>query len=424
MAFQRTTAINKMLAMTASKKVVQGGTSGGKTYGIIPILIDELLAVPRLRCTVVAETLTAVKKGAVGIFKDVMQDTGRWHEDQWFSGSPMEYRFANGSIMEFVSFDSVGKAKSAGKRDILFINEANHIPYEIADALMIRSLETWLDFNADTEFWAHTEVLIKPNSELLILTYEDNEALPEEIYEDLMFKKSQAYHDVNGDLDAKDNIKSNYHYNWWRVYGRGLIGNISEERVMPLLNWAKFIPEDAIEIPSGLDFGWHPDPTAFVRLYVKQYPDRKINDLFIEEVVYETHLSINTVKPEKANLTDILLAKGINPLHKIIAESADPRAIQDMRRAGFSIEAVKKKAVETSLRVFHDYNIYILKGSDNVHREFDSYKFDKDKITGKILGWPKDGQEDHTIDAVRYVLMSNRRWSLPAPKKDELKQAA
>ena len=156
--FARTTAINKLLAMKARKKVVQGGTSAGKTYGIIPVIIDWAARNERKKITIVAESIPAVKDGAVDIFKNVMIDTDRWVEDRWL-GNPMQYTFDNKTVIQFKSFDSVGKAKAAGKRDTLFMNEANHISYPIAHALMIRSKQTWIDFNPDNEFWAHTEVL-------------------------------------------------------------------------------------------------------------------------------------------------------------------------------------------------------------------------------------------------------------------------
>ena len=216
--FIRTTAINKIRAMKARKKVIQGSTSAGKTYGIIPELIDRAIKEPKLKITVVAETLPAVKDGCKDIFQEVMVNTNRWIQDHWI-GNPMEYTFSSGSRMQFKSFDSVGKAKAAGKRDILFLNEGNHIPYPIADALMTRSKETYIDFNADEEFWAHTEVLTEPNSEFLKLTYLDNEALPKEILEELLIKKSKAFHDINiteeEGLYHEFNIKSHHWANWW-----------------------------------------------------------------------------------------------------------------------------------------------------------------------------------------------------------------
>lgn len=425
--FVYTTAIKKIRAMVRRKKVIQGGTSAGKTYAVIPILIDRACKTPGLKITIVAETIASVKDGAADIFKSIMKDTNRWREDGWI-GSPMEYTFANGSKIQFKAFDDEGKAKAAGKRDILFINEANHVDYAIADALMIRSKETYLDFNADVEFWAHTEVLTEVNeyglqvSELLILTYLDNEALPEETREDLMVKKSKAYHNPNGDLDSKDNIKSEYWYNWCKVYLRGLIGNISALRIMPLLNKCKEVPVNAVAIPSGLDFGFFPDPTCFCQLWIR--PKKltgKLNDeLYIKQVVYDTKLSIDSASVDSKNLCSILVQRGINPSSHIIAESADSRAINDMRNAGFSIEAVRKSSVEQSIRLFHDYDIYFVipdplntEKDHEAYFEFDNYRYAVDRKTKNILGYPADKQKDHSCDAVRYVLMSRDfRWSV------------
>ena len=81
--------------MTARKRVVQGGTSAGKTHGIIPIEIDYATKHPKTLITFVAESIPAVKAGCVKIFKDVMQETGRWRESGWL-GSPLQYTFSNG----------------------------------------------------------------------------------------------------------------------------------------------------------------------------------------------------------------------------------------------------------------------------------------------------------------------------------------
>ena len=67
--FKRTTAVNKILALQKRIKVIQGGTSSGKTYAIIPILINRGLSEQRLKITVVCETLPAVKEGPLDIFK-------------------------------------------------------------------------------------------------------------------------------------------------------------------------------------------------------------------------------------------------------------------------------------------------------------------------------------------------------------------
>ena len=115
--FIRTTAINKILALKQPTRVIPGGTSSGKTHGIIPVLIDRA-ARDKVKITVVNETIPAAKDGPVEIFKTIMEETGRWIESHWIR-NPLEYTFGNGSKIQFKSFDSVGKAKASGKRDIL-----------------------------------------------------------------------------------------------------------------------------------------------------------------------------------------------------------------------------------------------------------------------------------------------------------------
>lgn len=290
MSFVRTTAINKLLAMKARKKVVQGSTSAGKTYGIIPVLIQRATKTERLKITVVAETLPAVKEGAVDIFKTVMQDTKRWHESRW-NATSLTYTFGNGSRIQFKSFDSVGKAKAAGKRDILFLNEANHIAFKIADALMIRSKEIWIDFNPDEPFWAHTETLKEPNSEFLLLTYLDNEACPIETIEDLHIKMRKAFYDPLGswadklaDGSINPNIKSKYWANWCRVYVRGEVGTL-EGTI--LKDWSDIdaVPVGAELLGYGTDFGkGGSDPTTTIAFY---YFD---GEIIWDEVVWQSQL--------------------------------------------------------------------------------------------------------------------------------------
>ncbi len=52
-----TTAIKKMLKLKSRKKVIQGGTSAGKTFGILPILIDKAIKQPMREISVVTHQL-------------------------------------------------------------------------------------------------------------------------------------------------------------------------------------------------------------------------------------------------------------------------------------------------------------------------------------------------------------------------------
>ena len=373
--FQYTTAIAKLRSMTARKKVVQGGTSAGKTYGIIPILIDQACRQSRLRITVVAESIPAVRDGAVRIFKDVMLDTGRWADDRW-NATLLEYLFGNGTVMQFKSFDTVGKAKASGKRDILFLNEANHIPYEIADALMIRSKETWIDYNPDNEFWVHTEVLREPNSEFLLLKYTDNEALPPETFEDLMIKVEKAK-------------TSEYWKNWCRVYIDGEIGKL-QGTVFDFRVVAS-VPLEADLIGYGLDWGFTNDPTALVAVY------RCNGELYLEELIYRQRLTNRDIA---ARMTEL----GVSRHKPIVADSAEPKSIQDLWDFGWAnVQAARKgpDSVRFSIDKLQNFPINITAGSVNVLREFRGYCWETN-AAGQSTGRPVE-KNDHSINAVQYV---------------------
>ena len=384
--FKRTTAINKMLKMTARKRVIQGGTSSGKTYGVIPILIDKLIKTSRLKCTVVAETLPAVKEGALDIFKTVMFDTNRWIESNW-NASTLTYTFMNGSRIQFKSYDSVGKAKASGKRDILFLNEANHIAYEIADALMIRSKETWIDFNPDNEFWVHKETLKEPNSEFCLINFEDNEALPKETLEDLLIKKSKAFHNPNlpyPDIFKPENIKSEYWANWCKVYIYGQIGSLDG---VIFTNWKTIdsVPLDARLVGYGLDFGYSNDPTAIVEIY--QWNGKRI----LNEICYQKELSNSQI------------SKLIKTKHAVYCDSAEPKSIRDLQLLGLTAKAVSKgsDSINFGIKIMQDNEYLVTSNSINLINELRKYAWEKDRSTGQKTSKPIDSF-NHAIDAVRY----------------------
>ena len=153
--------------------------------------------------------------------------------------------------MQFKSYDTVGKAKASGKRDLLFINEGNHIEFEIADALIVRSEEIWIDFNADCEFWAHTELKDDGDTAFVQLTYEDNEFIPKAILSDLMKKKAKA------EKEEASGVKG-YWWNWWQVYGLGKVGQLTEN-VYKVWDKLDEKPERFVNYIYGLDFGYsHP----------------------------------------------------------------------------------------------------------------------------------------------------------------------
>jgi phage terminase large subunit len=365
-----------MLKMKAPKKVVQGSTNSGKTYGIVPIMYDRCLETPRIKVTVVAETLTAVKEGALDIFKNFMMDEGRWDDNKW-NASTLTYICENNSKLQFKSFDTVGKAKASGKRQVLFLNEANHIPFDIADTLMIRSEEVWLDFNADMEFWAHTEVLTSDNSEFLKLTYHDNEAVPEATMAELMIKKAKA--------EKEDRLGARgYWYNWWQVYGLGEIGML-QESVYSVWEVLDKKPDRFTQFVYGLDFGYQ-HPTALVRVWFWE------DELFVEEVIYKTGLTSNPT-------IDEMRENGVEVDVEIMADHARPEIIKDIQDAGFYVMKADK-SVNKGLNFIREKTVYV--HADSIHIQSENRKYKYKKVNGVIIDEVKKVDDD-AMDAIRYA---------------------
>ena len=61
-------------------------------------------------------------------FLKIMIETGRYRDGQW-NRSALKYTFTNGSYIEFFSVEQPDKLRGA-RRNVLYCNEANNIPFE------------------------------------------------------------------------------------------------------------------------------------------------------------------------------------------------------------------------------------------------------------------------------------------------------
>jgi phage terminase large subunit len=383
MDFKYTTAISRIRRMTARKKVIQGGTSAGKTLAILAVLID-IAAKNKTEISVVSESIPHLRRGAIKDFAKVMQWTGRWVADRW-NKTLLTYHFANGSIIEFFSADSEARLRGA-RRQVVYINEANNIDFESYYQLAIRTSEAiYIDFNPTHEFWAHTEVLPEQDAELIILTYNDNEALPDTIKRDIELNRTKAE-------------TSAYWANWWKVYGLGQVGTLQGaiyedfEVVEGIdVSRAKFVA-------LGLDWGFSNDPTALVAIY------RQGDCLLVQELLYSTGLT-------NQDIADKLRTLGITRAWEIVADSAEPKSIEEIYRLGFNIKPAEKgpDSVRNGIDVLKRFKLQVTKDSTNLIKELRSYTWATDK-EGKNTGVPIDSF-NHACDAMRYVALNKLRVS-------------
>jgi phage terminase large subunit len=367
--FKRTTSINKILSLKKRIKIIQGGTSAGKTFGILPILIDRAIKQPNFEISVVAESIPHLRRGALKDFLKIMRWTNRYVDGQ-FNKSLLTYTFKNGSYIEFFSADDSSKLRGA-RRDVLYINECNNITFESYNELSIRTKrEIYLDFNPANEFWVHKELKHEPDADFIILTYKDNEALDQSIVTQIEKNRDKA-------------VTSNYWANWWRVYGLGEVGML--EGVI-FENWKEIdkVPEDARLVGIGLDFGYTNDPTAAIEIY--NWNGKRI----VNELVYRTGMLNSDIAK--------VLPSGVI----IYADSSEPKSIDEIKRYGKTIKGVTKgkDSINYGIDVMQQQEYLVTKQSTNLIKELRAYCWDVDRSGNR--GRNPVGGLDHGIDALRY----------------------
>lgn len=356
--FTRTSAINKIRKLEKRIKIIQGGTSAGKTFGILPVLIDKAIKQPNLEISVVAESIPHLRRGALRDFEKIMKWTNRF-VDERFNKTLLKYEFSNGSFIEFFSADDASKLRGA-RRDVLYINECNNVTFESYNELAIRTRkEIFLDFNPSNEFWVHTELKDESDSDFLILTYLDNEALDQSIVDQIEKNREKA-------------ATSNYWANWWKVYGEGQLGML--EGVV-FNNWQLIdkIPTEARLLGIGLDFGYTNDPSAIIEVY--NYNGKRI----VNEVAYQTGML-------NSDIARLLPKKVI-----VYADSSEPKSIDEIRKHGVTIKGVTKgkDSINYGIDVMQQQDYLVTSNSTNLIKELRSYIWDTDK-SGKRLNKPID----------------------------------
>jgi len=373
--FQSTTAIKKLHALKKRKKVIQGGTSAGKTFGILPILIDRCIRTPYLETSVVSESIPHLRRGAMKDFLKIMIETGRYRDAQW-NRSALKYTFTNGSYIEFFSVEQPDKLRGA-RRNVLYCNEANNIPFEAYNQLAIRtSGDIWIDFNPTANFWAHKEVANQPDADFITLTYLDNEALPQTIVDDIEQAKEKAK-------------TSEYWSNWWKVYGLGQVGSLEG---VCIKEWQEIkLPLEARLLCYGMDFGYSNDPTTLIALY-------KYNDAYIfDEIIYQKKLL-------NSDTSNLFKAHDINAV--VYADSAEPKSIAELRTLGHKVLPCTKgkDSIVYGINLINQNKIYVTSRSKNLIKELQSYTWMKDR-EGNTINKPIDAF-NHCIDAARYAITS------------------
>jgi len=364
----------------------EGGTYSSKTYSILQLLIlIAQHAKRKLKISVVSESLPHLKRGAIYDFKNLMDDA---FDDRCYNKTEQTYNFGNG-LLEFFGADESGKVKGP-RRDILFINEANNVPWETARGLDTRTnLFTFLDWNPTNQFWVHEYEsggqvvpgwIHDKNFEYIHSTYLDaRDVIPQSKVQDIESYK------------GKDP-------NWWNIYGLGLLGKI-EGLVYPHFEQCDELPQG--DVFYGLDYGYSTDPTCLTANVIVG------DSLYSRELIYETGLTNDAI----AHRMDELGVR--RNYDEIFDDAAEPKSNAELRKFGFNVKPAPKGqgSVEWGHQKVRQYKHYWTKDSLNCIKEQRNFRYipDKDnKLTDKTTH-----QFSHGMDSRRYGVVGKlgvKRW--------------
>ena len=328
-------------------------------------------------------------------FQNIMLNHGYWKKERW-NETKHQYTFETGTKLRFYSLD-VSSAHGP-RRDVLFLNEANNIPHSVYDQLEPRTRETvWLDWNPSTEFWFYTQLLnnddLKEDLQFITLTYKDNEALDRATVKSIESRRGNK--------------------NWWQVYGLGQLGEV-EGRIYTGWQMLDEIPFEARLMRFGMDFGYSNDPAAIIAIYYYN------GGYIFDEVLYAKGMS-------NQRLAEVLKDQPTNA--QVIADSAEPKSIDDIKAYGVPIVPARKgrDSINNGIAYIQDQRISVTKRSVNLLREYRGYLWEKDKKDDSILTTKAQDFDNHAMDALRYGMDSikapvrrprqqNRQVNLAMPK--------
>ena len=356
-------------AINSDKRFIvnQGGSRSSKTYSIAQCLILHCLQNPKSIISIIRKTSPALMATAARDFFDIMRDFNLYNDNSYNRGDRI-YTFDNGSIVEFFSADDPQKLRGR-KRDIAWINEANELFYDDFQQINLRTSDKIIiDFNP-SEIDSYLYALPQDKTVVIHSTYKDNPFLPQAL------------------IDEIENYK-NTDEDYYTVFALGQRA-YSRENVYKRWDLANTKPEHLTNFIYGIDYGYQ-HPTAMVKIWYT--PTNR--EVFIEELIYESHLTSNDII---AKMSDLNVDKNV----VIVSETARPEIIADIRGAGYKIvEAIKD--VRDGINTVKTFSIALSTAAHNIQKENMNYKYKKynGAITEEVVK-----NYDDAMDAIRYALM-------------------
>lgn len=367
MKIQTTRVFEDLLNSDKRINVFQGSSRASKTYNILIFFIYKLLQEEGKTFSIVRKTLPALKGSVLRDLKEILLKFNVFDSEKWHS---VDGYFELGTnIIEWFSVDDETKIRGR-KRDYLFINEGTELSYDEYIQLVLRTSETIvIDLNPSLwKSWIY-DLENQPDVKYNVVTYKDNPFLP------------QVQVDEIEKLKDRDP-------NLWRIFGLGQKG-VPTKMVFNHQQLFVDLPQGAKLLGYGIDWGYS-DPSCLVSVH-------KMDDsIYCKELLYLRNVTIPDFIYKIKDL-------GINLKDDYIADSANPQAIEELRRQGINCKPVKKSSILHGIDLIKRSNFYVSFDSFNLQNELQSYIWKTDK-NGNNLDEPLSNGSDHLIDGIRYVM--------------------
>ena len=349
---------------------LRGSSRSSKTISALQMIVVEALKNPKTTITIARETQVSLRHTILPDFKFVMEEIGLW-DSGIFQKQEFVYTFSNGSVVRFIGLDdSTGKLKGF-KSDIILIDEVNTIEknsYIQMDIRCSRYIMSLYNPEIPIDWWG-LEYESKDNGIMLHSTWRMNSFLDERTIQAI-----KELIDIDPDMA--------------KIYGEGLIVE-PREKIFTQPETYTQLPNHIREKYYAIDFGFSNDECAVVEVNVDN------RTLYVKQVLYQLGL---TNEDLAFRLKDLGIDRSVN----IVADSAEPKSIEELKRQGLNVRPVNKTSILYGIQKMKQFRIVLHEESVDLISEFSNYKFKKDR-TGAITNTTTG--KDHGIDALKYAVV-------------------
>lgn len=378
---QGSKVLDKIIKAKGSKIIVlEGGSRSSKTWSIFQYFIILALSNSGLTFRIAREKFTWVKETLLKDWQDITTAYNLPVSPTINKNRPDQTYELNGNQFIFIGLDDPQKLHGL-KQDYFWINEAIEATIKDFDQLEMRTnTQGIVDYNPSvTDHWIYDRVIPREDATFIHSTMLDNPFLPESIRKKILSYEPTELNKARGTADDTS----------WKIYG---LGERAQIKGVILNNWriVEVFPEPCKWIAYGQDYGFTNDPTTLLKVGLLH------GELWVDELIYETDLTNDDIVRKYQQL-------GIGKYDEIIADSAEPKSNEEIRRKGYNIRPAVKgpDSIVAGIDILKRYRLNITSRSLNLITELKNYKWKYDSKTDTHLNVPIDAF-NHAIDALRY----------------------